>query len=275
MPRKPLDRARAGHSSALRNARQEVPHPTRKVCPIDGGAGVERRMTAAVVYASQTKASSATDLSGRCNIENRTDLEANTMTDDNKGPTAWRAAFGSLIELAHQPAWRTTPPRFVVKQGRLSPWWSPVLWLARRPSAWSAWRNVVVSSDLLDQPPNRYLLAHELGHLAHRHHARYLATTVWVVGLGILLATLGPTWPVAARATGLILFLCGVGHMIGLCSLRSEYEADRFAAQLIGTSATVEGVAQHARKVDGVLQRSAQLRIEALAKRRPKAAPVG
>ncbi len=102
-----------------------------------------------------------------------------------------------------------------------------------------------------------------------------MATTVWVVGLGILLAALGPAWPVAARATGLILFLCGVGHMIGLCSLRSEYEADRFAAQLIGTSATVEGVAQHARKVDGVLQRSAQLRIEALAKRRPKAAPVG
>ena len=54
-------------------------------------------MTAAVVYASQTKASSATDLSGRCNIENRTDLEANTMTDDNKGLTAWRAAFESLI----------------------------------------------------------------------------------------------------------------------------------------------------------------------------------
>lgn len=182
-------------------------------------------MTAAVVYASQTKASSATDLSGRCSIDNRTDLEANTMTDDNKGLTAWR--------------------------------------------------NVVVSRDLLEQPPNRYLLAHELGHLAHRHHARYLATTAWVVGLGILLAALGPAWPVAARATGLILFLCGVGRMIGLCSLRSEYEADRFAAQLIGMPATVEGVAQHARKVDGVLQRSAQLRIEALAKRRPKAAPVG
>ena len=99
----------------------------------------------------------------------------------------------------------------------------PGPWFARRPSAWSAWRNVVVSRDLLEQPPNRYLLAHELGHLANRHHARCLATTVWVVGLGILLATLGPAWPVAARATGLILFLCGVGHMIGLCSLRSEY----------------------------------------------------
>ena len=234
-----------------------------------------RRTTAAVVYALQTKASSATDLSGRCNIENQPDLEANTMTDDNKGPTAWRAAFESLIEAAKQPAWRTTPPRFVVKQGRFSPWWSPVLWLARRPSAWSAWRNVVVSSDLLDQPPNRYLLAHELGHLAHRHHARYLATTVWVVGLGILLATLGPAWPVEARATGLVLFLCGVGHMIGLCSLRSEYEADLFAAQLIGKPATVEGIAHHARKVDGALQRSAQLRIEALTKRRQKAAPVG
>ena len=96
-----------------------------------------------------------------------------------------------------------------------------------------------------------------------------------MVGLGILLATLGPAWPVAARATGLILFLCGVGHMIGLCSLRSEYEADLFAAQLIGKPATVEGIAHHARKVDGALQRSAQLRIEALTKRRQKAAPVG
>lgn len=228
-----------------------------------------------MVYASQTKASSATDLSGRCNIENRTDLEANTMTDDNKGPTAWHAAFDSLIEAAQQPAWRTTPPRFVVKQGRFSPWWSPVLWLARRPSAWSAWRNVVVSSDLLDQTPNRYLLAHELGHLAHRHHARYMATTVWVVGLGILLATLGPTWPVVARAAGLILFLCGVGHMIGLCSLRSEHEADRFAATLIGERATIAGIEGHARTVGGKLQRSARLRIEALTKRRPKAAPVG
>ena len=40
------------------------------------------------------------------------------MTDENKGPTAWRDAFESLIEAAQQPAWRTTPPRFVVKQGR-------------------------------------------------------------------------------------------------------------------------------------------------------------
>ena len=65
-------------------------------------------------------ASSATALAGRCNIKNRTDLEANKMTDENKGPTAWRDAFESLIEAAQQPAWRTTPPRFVVKQGRFS-----------------------------------------------------------------------------------------------------------------------------------------------------------
>lgn len=193
------------------------------------------------------------------------------MTDD-KGPTAWRAAFESLIKAAQQPVWCTAPPRLVVKHGRFSPWWSPVLWLARRPSTWSAWRTVVISSDLLDQPPNRYLLAHELGHLAHRHHARYMATTVWVVGLGILLATFGPTLPVLARVAGLVLFLCGVGRMIGLCSLRSEYEADGFAARLIGTPATVEGIAQHARKVKGALQRSTQLRIEVLTKRHPKAA---
>lgn len=102
-----------------------------------------------------------------------------------------------------------------------------------------------------------------------------MATTIWVVGLGSLLAATGPSWPVPLRVAGLALFLFGVGHMIGLFSLRSEYEADRFAARLIGTPATVAGVAQHGRKIHNALQTSARRRIEALHKHRPEAAPAG
>jgi Zn-dependent protease with chaperone function len=181
--------------------------------------------------------------------------------EETTGQAAWQAAYHELVARADIPAWRHRPPRLVIKQGRFSPWWSPILWLAHRPSAWSAWRSVIISAELLQGPPNRYLLAHELGHLACRHHARYLITTGWVVGLGILLATIGPSAPVPARVAGLCLFLIGVGQMIRLCSLRSEYEADTFCAKIIGQSATAIGIQEHARYVNGKLQPSTRRRM--------------
>ena len=184
--------------------------------------------------------------------------------EETTGRTAWQSAHDELVAQAGVPAWRHRPPRLVIKQGRFSPWWSPILWLAHRPSAWSAWRSVIVSAELLRSPPNRYLLAHELGHLACRHHARYLITTGWVVTLGLLLATVGPSAPAPARVAGLCLFLLGVGQMIRLCSLRSEYEADAFCAKLIGASATLTGIQQHARRVNERLQPSARRRLRQL-----------
>ena len=274
MPRKPLDRARAGHSSALRNARQEVPHPTRKVCPIDGGAGVERRMTAAVVYASQTKASSATDLSGRCSIDNRTDLEANTMTDDNKGLTAWRAAFESLIAAGQQPTWRANPPRFVVKRALLAlvvprSFSSPNAPAPGRPGATSLYR-ATCSNNLRIGTCSRTSSA----------TSRTVTTPVtWQPPSGWL--AWASCWRRSDPPGG-----CGPRNRPDPVLMRGRaYDRTVLAAFRIRGGPFRSSTHRRRRpskasrsmreKSTAYLQRSAQLRIEALAKRRPKAAPVG
>ena len=60
-----------------------------------------------------------------------------------------RPAFQALIEQAGHPRWSQRPPKLIIKRQGLSPWWSPALWLAHRPSAWSAWNCVIVSEEML------------------------------------------------------------------------------------------------------------------------------
>ena len=150
---------------------------------------------------------------------------------------SWQASFQALIEQAGHPRWRQRPPKLIIKRPGRSPWWSPALWFAHRPSAWSAWHCVIVSEEMLKSPPNRYLLAHELGHLHHAHHAQYQATSLAILCCGSLLYTYGPAASLAIKLLGLVLILALGLRLIALCSLKAEYQADAFAARLIGAEA--------------------------------------
>ena len=159
-----------------------------------------------------------------------------------------RPAFQALIEQAGHPRWNARPPQLIIKRQGLSPWWSPALWLAHRPSAWSAWNCVIVSEEMLKRPPNRYLLAHELGHLHHLHHAQYQATSLAILLCASLLYAYGPAASLAIKLLGLALILALGLRLIELCSLKAEFQADAFAARLIGAEEVAKGIQAHARK---------------------------
>lgn len=179
-----------------------------------------------------------------------------------RGQLAWQRALDNLID--HSGRFRNRQrPQLVIKRG-FAPVWSPLLWFMQRPSTWSAWNSVIVSAELLDNPPNRYLLAHELGHLYHRHHRRYHLASVVAVGVGSLLHLVGPSLPPWINAVGLAVFFASVATMVVLCSLRAEFEADRFAADLIGKEAVRRGIEEHARRTNGEVSHSALRRLSAL-----------
>lgn len=182
----------------------------------------------------------------------------------------WKASFQALIDQAGHPRWSQRPPKLIIKRQGLSPWWSPALWLAHRPSAWSAWNCVIVSEEMLKRPPNRYLLAHELGHLHHAHHAQYQATSLAILLCGSLLYAYGPTAPLAIKLLGIFLILALGLRLIELCSLKAEYQADEFAAQLIGVEAVEQGIQAHARRTREGISASARRRLARLTAHRPQ-----
>jgi Zn-dependent protease with chaperone function len=182
----------------------------------------------------------------------------------------WQASFQALIEQAGHPRWSQRPPKLIIKRQGLSPWWSPALWLAHRPSAWSAWNCVIVSEEMLSRPPNRYLLAHELGHLHHLHHAQYQATSLALLLCASLLYAYGPAAALAVKLLGLALILALGLRLIELCSLKAEYQADAFAARLIGAEEVAKGIQAHARKTKAGISAGARRRLAWLAAHRPQ-----
>lgn len=93
----------------------------------------------------------------------------------------------------------------------------------------------------LPEPGARYLVAHELGHIAWRHGAK-TAAGLFLIGLGMMLE------PVPDMALGVGAF--GVTMLI-VVRHYAEFQADAFAAGLLGWPGVLEGM----QDVDRYLQR--------------------
>lgn len=106
-------------------------------------------------------------------------------------------------------------------------------------------RSLFLTEYLLDQlslEEIRAIVAHELGHLHHRHLQKHtLLNLIWCIIFGLVFAGVAQVITLtlaSALITGMALGLIWT-LLFGVISRRSEFEADRFAAILVGDPETV------------------------------------
>ena len=82
--------------------------------------------------------------------------------------------------------------------------------------------------------------------------------------------TYGPTAHLAIKLLGIFLILALGLRLIELCSLKAEFQADAFAARLIGAEEVAKGIQAHARKTKAGISASARRRLAWLSAHRPQ-----
>ena len=157
----------------------------------------------------------------------------------------WQQELQRLVMLSGRRGLAGMSPRLLLKSGPFSPWFLPMLWLIRSPGAWSYWNLIAVSEELLDAPPEfrRYLLGHELGHIARGHNLWPMLgafLTVCAYPAAATLPAFGPTW--FAIGASFVLLVTGAGLVFASLSMIPEYQADEFCASLIGRRAVADGI---------------------------------
>jgi len=163
----------------------------------------------------------------------------------------WKADLQQFTEVLGIRA-----PRIVVKRSRFEPIWCVTSWSAK-PGAWAGLNTIVVSPQLLSCSPElrRYLLAHELGHIARRHSTRVILPLL-VILLCVGVVSFHPLQPYLApmplRLFIAALFFSAAGYVLWFTrGFAPEYEADAVAARLIGKDAVILGYLRYGRAVRG------------------------
>jgi Zn-dependent protease with chaperone function len=137
-------------------------------------------------------------------------------------------------------------PKLVVKEKWYRPLW-PLTSYSSRPGAWGAFKWVIVSKELLDWPAHvrRYVLAHELGHVARKHHRPFGMSIFFLCGL-LALVDFGPyvhlPVPVLVFSFFTALFIAFPMVLVVRCSLLFEYDADKVACELVGKDEVIRGI---------------------------------
>jgi hypothetical protein len=92
-----------------------------------------------------------------------------------------------IADLAARLKMRRNAP-LIVKRSRFHPLWLPAAF-SKTPGAWGGVGHIIVSAEWLesDRETRRYIVAHELGHLARKHSERVLGSMIITVALGILI----------------------------------------------------------------------------------------
>lgn len=145
----------------------------------------------------------------------------------------WRTILNDLIARSKSPRLMNRDIVLTERKGQFWPWWFPYAWIVPVQNTFTIGRVIVLGHGLdgLDNNGKRYIIAHELGHIAWRHGAKAAA------GLGIVALSLVIRVPLVALG----LFVFGV-CMLTLTKHYAEYQADRFAARLIGPGAVLHGM---------------------------------
>lgn len=164
------------------------------------------------------------------------------MAPDFQQTSIWQKEANELCKpIRWLPFWR---PRVILKRGRFSPWFWPVLWFTKS-GAFNLFFLLIVSEDLLHCSPERRraILAHECGHLTHFHALVWIAAATLVLrndfiraGLSWVGAHLGP-WP-ALVAFGAFLALSLTGFRALLYWF--EHQADDYAVARVGALGVVD-----------------------------------
>lgn len=161
--------------------------------------------------------------------------------------SAWQADLDRFVaEL------KIRKPSLVVKRGRFAPVWLPSAW-GSKPAAWAWFNTIVVADGALRHPAEvrRYLLAHELGHVAKGHSQRQAIA----LSLVLLCSVPGVFGILPATHLPLLVKILWAGVFFGAALYFSwltltclpEYEADAVAARLIGQGQVIYGILEMAR----------------------------
>lgn len=154
----------------------------------------------------------------------------------------WHGILTDLVDRSKSPRLSKRRISLKIRPGRWWPLWLPYIWLIPLQNTFTIGRLIVIGRglDALPVGGKRYIIAHELGHIAWRHGAKATA------GLAIIAVSLVINVPLVSLA----MFVFGV-CMVMLTRHYAEYQADRFAVRLIGPDAVLEGM----REIDEHLKR--------------------
>jgi Zn-dependent protease with chaperone function len=107
---------------------------------------------------------------------------------------------------------------------------------------------IIVSAERLeaDRETRRYLVAHELGHLARKHSERVLGSVIITVAIGILILAapnLRRHFYLSLKIVIATAFFASGGFLLWtLWGYNTEYEADAVATGLINKQAVIKGI---------------------------------
>ncbi len=172
------------------------------------------------------------------------------MNDNSQ--SLWQSELNSLAAQSRHWWVRRWPPRLIVRRTNTMPWWfPPLLRFESRPGAWTFWNLIFVSEELLDCPAEmrHYLSHHEFGHI-ERVHFLQLMMALTIAAFCVSCSLLAPhfSWLSVLRASHtlpIVLATCFFASFLRaftLISILSEYQADAFAAQRIGSEAVQRGI---------------------------------
>jgi Zn-dependent protease with chaperone function len=160
-----------------------------------------------------------------------------------------------LVEWQRDLEWlaaelRLRTPSLVLKRSRFSPIWCPAAW-GVKPGAWAGFNKIVVAEAALEFPPEirRYLLAHELGHVAKAHaQGQTIALAVVLLCAAPSLVAHHAHLPAVFKLVCALIFFGAALYFSRLAfTYAAEYEADEIAMRLIGRRQVVYGILEMAR----------------------------
>ena len=165
----------------------------------------------------------------------------------------WQREADELFQpIRWLPFWR---PKLVLKSGRFSPWFWPLLWLAKS-GAFNMFFLVIVSEDLLNCAPHhrRAIIAHECGHLSRFH------SLIWMLAAAVVLKNTairaGFAWIGAHLAPWVALGTFLAFLALSLLGFRAllywfEHQADDYAAARVGAADVVSALSWLSTKMFG------------------------
>lgn len=167
----------------------------------------------------------------------------------------WQRELNQMVKLYGSKWVKWLSPKIKVKQGYFSPFYLPGLWFTKRKTAWTMVNLVIVSSELINtsELERRYLLAHELGHIQHMHYFKALALIISLFIMVIISSLLHK--PILSH-----LALFGVTGLLLLLFEKAEYQADAFAAQILGRKKVIKAMLKIAERNGMTKQRIKRLK---------------